>query len=245
MDRIDTGILKIANRIIGAKVEGEHGAAVLAQVAFAREIFIGILLVCGERNGLSGESLLRTLFDVVTSATILAKHPEKLERFTRHAWFTGLRVMRSVSAHPIRRKMEPYIAATEREFKELLREYGNERWHGFGTKASFIEAGFDPSTYDKYYRLASVIAHGQPFVTAGVGKVRPMKAWKARSTSTAILGRLLMLAFFGELLAFVLDTELLLYLNDELEGLGKQLRPIARRHSHMSKSRVDKVLGRF
>jgi hypothetical protein len=130
VDRIDAGILKIADRIIGAKVEGDHGAAVQAQVGFAREIFVGILLVCGERNGLSGESLLRTLFDVVTSATILAKHPEKLERFMRHAWFTGLRMMRSVSAHPIRRKMEPYIAATEREFQQLLREFRNERWHG-------------------------------------------------------------------------------------------------------------------
>ncbi|HLW35977.1 MAG TPA: DUF5677 domain-containing protein [Chthoniobacterales bacterium] len=246
MDRIDTGILKITDRIIGAKIDGGHGQAVQAQVAFAREIFVGLLLVCGARNGLSGESLLRTLFEVVTSGIILAKHPEKLERFIRHARFTGLRVTRSVSAGRLGPKIQPYIAATEQEFRELLQEFRNERWHGFGTKAAFIEAEFDPSMYDKYYRFASVIAHGQPYVTVGAGnKVRPrMKNWKALSTFPSMLGRLLMLTLLTTLVTFV-DIRLMLYLVEELEELDKQLRPLSRRHIDRLNARVDEALESF
>jgi hypothetical protein len=249
MNRLDPVILKITDRIIGAKVDGEHSRAVQAQVAFAREIFVGLLLVCGERNGLSGETLLRTLFEVATSATILAKHPKDLDRFIRHARFTGLRVIRSVSTGRHASKIEPYLAATEQEFHELLREFRNERWHGFRTNAAFVEADFDPSTYDRYYRLASVISHGQPYVTVGGGnRVRPrVKAWKALSTFPPIIGRFLMLAlltFVATSVTFA-DRLLMLYLVEELEELANRLLPLSRRHIDSLNARVDEALESF
>jgi hypothetical protein len=54
-----------------------------------------------------------------------------------------------------------------------------------------------------------------------------------------------MLTFLATLLEFVADTELVLYLAEELEELDKQLRIITRRHIHRSKSRVDRALDSF
>jgi Family of unknown function (DUF5677) len=126
-----------------------------------------------EPKRLAGEALLRTLFEVAVSAIILAKHRDRLEHFVGHARFTELRMMRVIEVPALKEQLAPTIAATEREFQQLWAEFKDQRWHKMGTKDSFIKAEFQPAIYDGYYRRASAIAHGQPYVTVRNGKVGP------------------------------------------------------------------------
>ena len=78
MDDTSVRILDLSKQLAEAPTTDVHRGAVLAQLAFANQIFEGIGAVCEKGNGLSGETLLRTLFEAVSSTIILAKHPEKL-----------------------------------------------------------------------------------------------------------------------------------------------------------------------
>jgi hypothetical protein len=219
-------IIELATRVRQAKTEDEHLHAVQAQIAFATDIYCGILEVYSSHNGLAGEALLRTLFEVAASTIILAKHRDKLKDFVRHARFTELRLMRVIEVPALKKRLAPTIAATEKEFQEVWAEFKEQRWHKMRAKDSFIEAEFQPGFYDRYYRRASAIAHGQPYVTVRNGKVgaRPI-AWKNMSIGAANMASLLIL----HLLAIV-SREFKLNLDKEIGELAKEVDARAKRH---------------
>jgi len=64
-------------------------------------------------NGLSAETLLRTLFETVTSTTILAKHPEKLGDFIDHGRLVELRMMRVIESPALKERLQATIKATD------------------------------------------------------------------------------------------------------------------------------------
>ena len=225
-DSTSAHILELSKQVAEKKTDDRHLAAVQAQIAFANEIFRGIHTVSADRNGLAGEALLRTLFEVVTSAVILAKHCEKLEDFIRHGRFTELRMMRVIEEPALKARLASAVAATEAEYQKLYAEFKEQRWHKMGTKDSFPEAEFQPGMYDRYYRRASAISHGQPYETVRGGKVeaRPV-AWKNLSTGAANMGSLLMV-----LLLAVVSREFKLGLDNEIENLRRKADADAARH---------------
>ena len=238
MDSTSTKILQITDRVIGVKIDGTHANAIQAQFAFAKDIFVGLLSVCDEKNGLAGESLLRTLFEVVTSTVILAKHPEKLGHFVRHGRLTELRMMRFIEQPELRQKLQPRIAATEQEFQQLWNEFRERRWHNLDTKESFVEAEFQPGIYDRYYRRASAIAHGQPYVTVRNGGISSGPViWRTLSTSSANTGKLLMV-----FLLQITNRELKLNLDGEINEAGQLVKDVVDQHIAATKDQVNKVL---
>jgi Family of unknown function (DUF5677) len=219
----DDRIRGIANRIIEAKNEDHpHLQAVQAQIAFAIYIFDGLLRECSNRNGLAGEILLRTLFEAVTSTILLAKHPDSLERFIRHARFTELRILHSISTPELKARVGEEIRNTEAELNALWKEFGENRWHGLKTQASFDEAELPPDFYAKYYRRSSAIAHAQPYVTVREGKVGPRRvAWENLAETAPNMARLLM-----GLLLTILVREFKLNLNDEIAAMDREITPL-------------------
>jgi len=219
-------IIELLTRVSRDNTEGAHFHAVRAQIAFATDIYRGVLEACSSQNGLAGEVLLRTLFEVVTSTIILAKDRDKLRDFIRHARFTALRLMRVIEVPALKARLAPMIAATEREFQGLRAEFKEQRWHTMGTKDSFIEAEFQPGIYDKYYRRASAIAHGQPYVTVRNGKVeaRPI-AWKNMSIGASNMASLLIVY-----LLTIVSREFNLGLDKEIGELATEVDARATRH---------------
>jgi hypothetical protein len=189
-------------------------------------MYRGVLEICSTQIGLAGEVLLRTLFEVVVSTVILAKHQEKLKDFVRHARFTELRMMRVVEVPELKARLEPTISATESEFRELLAEFKGQRWHKMTTKDSFAEAELRPRMYDRYYRRASAIAHGQPYVTTRNGKVEARStAWKNLSYGVANMASM----SFVFLLTIV-NREFKLDVDEDIEELRKKVDALARGH---------------
>jgi hypothetical protein len=221
-----TAISQLATHISQQKTDDDHFHAVQVQIAFAINIYSGVLEVCSTQNGLAGEALLRTLFEVTANAIILAKHKNKVKDFVRQARLTELRMMRVIEVPALKERLAPAIAATEKEFQELWAEFKEQRWHKIGTKESFIEAEFPAGIYDRYYRRASAIAHGQPYATARGGKVeaRPT-AWKNFGTGAANMASLLVV-----LLLAIVNREFKLGLDKEIAELQKQADAPAKRH---------------
>ncbi len=124
---VDKQIVQLADEVSKLPTEDEHLHAVQAQIVFANEIYRGITQVCADRNGLAGEALLRTLFEVIASAIILAKSRARLTEFVLHGRFTRLSFIRYVRTDRIKKRLAPEIAATEEEFQQLHAKFGNER----------------------------------------------------------------------------------------------------------------------
>jgi hypothetical protein len=227
MDDIIVRILALSKRLAEVPTDDAHHGAVQAQLAFANQIFEGIGSVCEKGNGLSGETLLRTLFEAVSGAIILAKHPEKLGDFIEHGRMTELRMMRVIESPPLKERLEATLKATEAEFQRLWAKFNENRWHGLGTKASFADAEFEPSVYDRYYRRASAIAHGQPYVTVRHGQVRARPtAWKNLSFGARNMAMLMMVT-----LLVILNREFKLGVDDDLAHLRRDVD--ARLQQHM------------
>src|SRR5208283_730160 len=219
--------IDLSERIISLALEtnaqnntdNEHLQAVQAQIAFAIEIYRGLVQLSAAGNGLASEALLRTLFEVVTSVNILAKHPDKLKDFIRHGRFEELRKIRSIESAKLKAWLAKTVAETEQEFQELFADFKEQRWHRMGTKESFIEAGFQPGMYDQYYRRASGIAHGQPAETVRKGKVqaRPI-AWKNYAFTAPNMASLLMC-----MLIAVVNGEFKLGLEKKVADMQKEV----------------------
>jgi hypothetical protein len=135
-------------------------------------------------------------------------------------------MMRVLEVTALKARLAPTIVATEMEFQELWAEFKEERWHKMRTKESFIEAEFPPGIYDRYYRRASAIAHGQPYETVRGGKVeaRPA-AWRNLSTGAANIASLLIV-----LLLAIVNREFKLGLDKEIAQLQKEADVPAQRH---------------
>ena len=219
MDNTSVQILDLSKQLAETPTNDAHRCAVLAQLAFANQIFEGIGAVCEKGNGLSGETLLRTLFETASSTIILAKHPEKLRDFIEHGRMTELRMIRVIESPPLKKRLEPTIKATESEFQRLWDKFKENRWHGLGTKDSFAQAEFESSIYDRYYRRASAIAHGQPYVTVRQGQVRARPAaWKNLSLGAGNMAMLMMAALLS-----ILNREFKLGMDDNLARLRQDI----------------------
>ena len=207
-----------------------------AHLAFANEVFEGITTVCEKGNGISAESLVCTLFETLTGTVILAKHPEKLQDFVEQGRMTELRMMRVIETPVLKKRLERAVKATDAEFQKLWIKFNERSWHGLNTKEAFAEAEFGTDVYNRYYRRASAIAHGQPYVTAHRGEVRARpNAWKRLpvaaenmamlmlSTSLIVSSRECKLAFDHDLtnLQQLLNAHLRKHM-DEIEGTADQ-----------------------
>jgi hypothetical protein len=103
---------------------------------------------------------------------------------------------------------------------------GPDRWHGLGTKESFAQAEFESNAYDRYYRRASAIAHGQPYVTVRQGQVRARStAWKNLSLGVRNQAMLMMATLLG-----ILNREFELGLEDKLGGLQQDIEAHLKQH---------------
>ena len=103
---------------------------------------------------------------------------------------------------------------------------GPDRWHGLGTKESFAQAEFESNVYDRYYRRASAIAHGQPYVTVRQGQVRARStAWKNLSLGVRNQAMLMMATLLG-----ILNREFELGLEDKLGGLQQDIEAHLKQH---------------
>jgi hypothetical protein len=194
MNELPTTLFAFSTQIAERKEEDEHHMAVLAQLTFANQVFEGITRVSETGNGICAESLLRTLFETLTSMTILAKHPEKLQDFVDHGRMTELRMMRVIESPALKKRLEKSVNQTDAEFQKLWAKFNERSWHGLSTKEAFGEAEFGLGTYNRYYRRASAIAHGQPYVTVRGGKVRARPtAWKNMSIGAENMAMLMLL----------------------------------------------------
>jgi hypothetical protein len=156
---------------------------------------------------------------VITSTIILAKNPEKLGDFIEHGRMTEIRMMRVIETPALKERLEPAVQVTETEFQRLWAKFNENRWHRLGTKESFAQAEFESSVYDRFYRRASAIAHGQPYVTVRQGQVRARStAWKNLSLGVRNQSMLMM----ATLLA-TLNREFKLGLDDKLVGLQQDI----------------------
>jgi hypothetical protein len=225
MTETSAQILNLSKQVAEKPAINAHVRGVLAQLAFANQIFDGIGAVCEKGNGLAGETLLRTLFEVITSTIILAKHPDKLGDFIEHGRMTELRMMRVIETPALKQRLEPKVTATDTEFQQLWAKFNERRWHGHGTRESFVEAEFDSSIYDRYYRRVSAIAHGQPYVTVREGRVQAYPtAWKNLALGAANAAMLMMvtlLAVLNREFKFALDEEIV-RLQQETDAQLKQ-----------------------
>ena len=130
MNETSAQIFDLSKRISQQETTDPHLSAVLAPVAFVNEIFSGIGTVCDIGNGLAGETLLRTLFEAIPSAVILAKHPDKHRDFIAHGRMTELRMLRVIEVPALKTRLESRIKATEAEFQDLWEKFNENRWHG-------------------------------------------------------------------------------------------------------------------
>src|SRR5579862_1059223 len=135
----DTRIVAITKQVVEMRSDDPHLQAIQAQVTLASTIFDGMVRECANENGLAAEVLLRTLFEAVTGTVILAKHPEKLEQFKRHARYTELGGLRSISDPALEPMVKELVKNTEAEFQTLVKEFRQERWHLIKTRESFVE----------------------------------------------------------------------------------------------------------
>jgi hypothetical protein len=235
MFTVDKKIVEFIDSITEKKDPTEHFEAVQAQLAFAKNIFLGLICVCAEKNGLAGESLVRTLFEIATNTIILAKHPDRLAQFARHGRLTELRMIRFIEQPELKERLADVIKATDKEFQDLWEEFNERPWHNLKTKDALADAEFEAGMYDRYFRRASAIAHGQPYVTVREGKVaaRPI-AWSNLSVGAANLGRLLMV-----FLAQIVNREFHLNLNVEIEKLDTDVHALINPHKKAILNAVD------
>jgi hypothetical protein len=232
-----------ANKVLGLSKQiaerndedDEHRTAVLAQLAFANQLFEGIGSVCEKGNGISAESLVRTLFEALTNMAILAKHPQKLKDFVDHGRMTALRMMRMIEEPELKKRLEEKINATDAEFQQLWTKFNERPWHGFGTKDSFAEAEFGADTYNRYYRRASAIAHGQPYVTVSEGKVRARPtSWKNMSLGAENMAMLMLSTSLT-----ILNRELKLGIDDDLVNIREQVDGHLKKHMEQIRQAAD------
>jgi hypothetical protein len=227
-DALDSRIVSLAEELTKLSTVNEHLQAVQVQIVVASDLYRGVMRASSDRNGLAAESLVRTLFEAVTNASILAKRRDGLKDFIRHGRFTELRMMRVIQVQALKDKLAPEIAATETEFQMLLAEFGDQRWNKMKTTASFAEAEFEVGMYDRYYRRASAIAHAQPYVTARGGKIEVRRAvWDRLSDGAAIMAHLLM----GHLFA-VVNRQFELSYEKRIVELGSAIDAIAKEDIH-------------
>lgn len=232
-------IYKLAKRVAEQTATDEHRRAVNAQVLFANQIYFAIFRMVADQNGLAAEALLRTLFESAVNCVILAKHKEKLNDFIRYGQFTHLRLLRFNDV--MKEVTDALVKATEAEWEKLFAEFKAAEWHKLGTRDSFIEAELEPEMYDKYFRRASAIAHGEPYVTVH----RTDATWKNWTVSarpdhwkTLTIGAYVLACYMMLRSLAVVSREFKLGLEEEIKQLLAQVDELKGKHIEAIKKAV-------
>jgi hypothetical protein len=189
------------------RTSNEHFQAVQVLCEAVREVYLGLLDLIAQQRGLAAQALARTLFQTIVSGVVLIRNPEKLEDFRRHGKYTQLRTLHFSEFNmdeKSRSEREELQARHASEIDVLYKEFGEREWHKLATKEAFTAAGFKPDVYDKYYRPASAIAHGQPHaIVTKVGdewKFRRSNSKNAHQTiGTYVISGMMLVHFLSEI----------------------------------------------
>jgi hypothetical protein len=145
----------------------DHFNAVQLVCSSALEYYRGVLTSIKDQNALAAKALSRSLLEALSTAVILAKHPEKLSDFRDCGRYTSLRFLKSQDQEfdPIFTSgRENTIKKHGSDYLSLDARFRNKSWHGFKKRAALLEAGFERHIYDDFYRPISEMAHGEPAV---------------------------------------------------------------------------------
>jgi hypothetical protein len=179
-------VVALAEKALKAPKSGAHFEAVHALCVVALRVYIGILQLVEAENGVAAQALLRTLFETVVSAVILAKHPEKLDDFAKHGKLTLLRMARSIdkdSAFAKKQMTKAMKKAADAECNALIAHFKpTYNWHMLRSKDAFNEAEQPKNFHESFYARASAIAHGEPF-TVFQHKDAEAKTWRIEARS--------------------------------------------------------------
>ena len=143
----------------------DHFHAVQLVCSSALEHFRGIVDLVKDENPIAAKALSRVLLETLVTALVLARHPEKLQDFKDYGRYLHLRylqttdgvILRELDHHRLR-----LIAKHGTDYAQLAQKFRRKLWHGLTRRDSFVEAGFEPSLYDDFYRPTSEFAHGEP-----------------------------------------------------------------------------------
>lgn len=223
-------IKDLVDRFLAEKREDDHFQALTVQVKFALKIFEAVCILCECGNGVSAEALLRTLFDLIINAAILAKCPELLPDFIDHGRMNQLEVMEGTKPpEPFAKKHQMVLEANKGEVARLKAKFKStdtrsSKWHHYKTGDAIKESGLSGRMNLIYYKRASNIAHGDPMATVKPTtpdwkkfKVTlPEQGWKRFETLSFTEARLLMAFLFS-----VLNDHLKLGYDEQLQKLAE------------------------
>lgn len=155
----------------------EHFNAVQLVCSSALEHYRGIMKLIEAEDALSAKVVSRVLLEVLVTAVVLAKHPEKIEDFRECGRYFHVRTMMNSAGEPdpeLAKVIDGFILKHGADYKLLEKKWRKKIWHGLTRKAAFMEAGFDFDVYDIFYRPTSEMAHAEPsrYVMRG-----PNDAW--------------------------------------------------------------------
>src|ERR1039458_5753695 len=145
--------------------KNEHFKAVQLVCSSAMEHYRGILKLIEAEDALSAKVVSRVLLEVLVTAVVLAKHPEKIEDFRECGRYFHLRRLQYstwLTEPRLAKERDSPASKHGADYKHLEKKYGTRLWHGLTRKASFIEAGFDFDVYDIFYRPTSEMTHAEP-----------------------------------------------------------------------------------
>lgn len=239
-------VVALSRKLLSAPSNRDHFAAAQAQCGVAVELHGGVLQLGDVKNGLAAFAVVRSLFETVIGAVILANHPEKLEDFGKHGRMTLLRLARSVSDGTLAKKQMTVTlkGVADADYDALYNSFKPTRnWHKMKREDAFNEAfqgaKIYKTFYDGFYGRTSAIAHGEPFnvfqhldAEAKTWKIKARPAeWKDKwPTQAEIMAMFLMLHLIERMsktFALGLEAEWAV-LNAEVEALADRQMAAAR-----------------
>ena len=236
----------LADKILTSSQTGVHFEAVRAQCAVAAKVYTGVLQLVSLLNGVSAQALLRTLFETIVGAVILAKHPEKLDDFGKHGKLTLLRMAQSIdeSSAFAKKQMTETLKNVAKAERDDLADYFKPtyNWHMLRSKAAFDEAELTKNFHESFYARASAIAHGEPFTVfqhkdpeAKTWKIEPRcEEWSKWPMIAYVMSMLLMLHMVGHV-----SKVFGLGLEDELAVVGAEVGALAGKQMQSAKDLPD------
>jgi hypothetical protein len=183
-------VIILLQKLLSAPSTSEHFTAVQAQCAVASEVYIGVLQLADGKNGLAASALVRTLFETIIGAIILANRPEKLQDFGKHGKMMLLRLALSITDGTLVNKEQTKSTKdiANVEYDALYKEFKpSKNWHKMmredAFKEAFQNAKLGLKFYDGFYGRTSAISHGEPFNVFQRVDVE-LKTWKLTARSS-------------------------------------------------------------
>jgi len=238
---------ELAKKITHPSAEDDHFKAVQAQCAAALEVYAGILTLVAEDNGISAQSLVRTLFETIVGAVLLAKDPNKLSDFGKHAKLTLLRMSETTPEESTFGKKELTVKLRNlaRSQCALLEKYfkPSSNWYRLRRKEGFAEAELPKNFYESFYIRASAIAHGDPLTVfkpsnsdLNTWVIRPMyEEWRNNWPMLAYVMSMYLMLHMIEQTSKCFN----LGLNDEMASISRDVGVIAAKQMEWAKRMPD------